>query len=135
MSEMHAPITALYAALCGFLILILAFLAVRQRMKGGVLLGDGGQEAMQRAMRVMANASEYIPIMLFLMLLLEINGANAKNMHAAGIAILLGRGLHAWGFSRSSGTSSGRFNGTLITWMAIFVMSIANILSFIQHLN
>jgi len=39
-----APITALYAALSGLLILVLAGLVSRHRMQTGIVLGDGGHE-------------------------------------------------------------------------------------------
>ena len=42
----------------------------------------------------------------------------------SGIALVLGRVLHATGLSRTAGTSNGRLFGTLLTWLAIAAMAL-----------
>jgi uncharacterized membrane protein YecN with MAPEG domain len=120
---MSAPITALYAALAGLMVLVLATLVVRGRWRHRVSLGTGTEPAMERAVRVHANFVEYVPLALLLMLLAELNGAAALLLHAAGVLLLASRVLHAYGLSRVSGRSFGRFYGTAGTWLTILFLS------------
>lgn len=119
-----APVTALYAGLCGLLLLVLAGLVVNQRRVLKVGLRDGGHEPLTRAMRVQANFVEYVPLCLALMLLLEINGIPPRWLHMAGVLLVGSRLLHAWGFSQSSGESFGRMFGTLGTWVVLAGLAI-----------
>ena len=68
-------ITGLYAALCALLILALSFriAGLRRRLKVGI--GDGGDAGLARAIRAQANAVEYVPLMLVMLLVAENNGA------------------------------------------------------------
>jgi uncharacterized protein len=74
---MQIPVTAACAAICGLLILILAFRVSLLRMRHRVAVGDGGVEALARAIRVHANTIEFVPIFLLLSLCYELYaGAN-----------------------------------------------------------
>ena len=115
-------ITALYAALLGLLVLVLAVRVVQGRWSNRIGLGDGGQADMTRRIRVHANLVETVPVALILLLLLELTGAGATWLHGFGIALVVGRLLHAWGLSRHGGTSFGRMVGTVLTFGAIGVM-------------
>jgi len=125
---MLVKITALYSALCALLVLALAYLVTRQRHLVKVNLGDGGQEPLQLAIAVHRNAVEYIPIALLLMLIAELDHAPGWLLHGFGVALLVGRLLHAEGLSRSSGESFGRFSGTLLTWVVIAGLAIVNLI-------
>lgn len=113
-------ISSFYIGINVLLIFILAMYVVVLRMRHKVGLGDGGVPEMLRAIRVHANALEYVPLALLMMLVLELMGVPAVHLHGLGITLTLGRILHAWGLARSSGTSPGRFVGTLCTW-AVFI--------------
>ncbi|MGD8573855.1 MAG: MAPEG family protein, partial [Gammaproteobacteria bacterium] len=110
------PITALYAGLLALLILGLAARVSLGRERHRVGLGDGGHRSLERRIRTHANAVENLPLALVLMLVAELNGATALWLHGAGIGLIAGRLLHAWGLSRSSGQTFGRFVGTSLTW-------------------
>ena len=116
-------ITAIYAGLLGFVALVLAALVVRNRRRARVGLGAGGDAGLERAIRVHANFVEYAPMVLILMLLSELSGAPSWLLHACGSAFFVGRIWHAFGLSRQSGVSKGRFFGTLITWAVMLVMA------------
>lgn len=74
---MQIPVTAACAAICGLLTLILAFRVSLLRMRHRVAIGDGGVEALARAIRVHANTIEFVPIFLLLSLCYELYaGAN-----------------------------------------------------------
>ncbi len=124
---MSLTITAIYASLAGLLLLVLSFRVVRSRRKLSVGLGDGGQESLLRAQRAQANFTEYVPIALILLAVAESQGLSAWLLHTAGAVLLLARLLHAWGLSQSSGRSFGRYWGTLLTWMVILALSLANV--------
>jgi uncharacterized protein len=74
---------------------------------------------LQRAVRVQANFTEYVPLALVVMALGEMAGVPAAIVHIEGIALLGGRVLHAWGLGRQAGRSPGRFSGTTLTFAAI----------------
>ncbi len=124
---MSLTITAIYASLAGLLLLVLSFRVVRWRRKLSVGLGDGGQESLLRAQRAQANFTEYVPIALILLAVAESQVLTGWLLHTAGAVLLLARLLHAWGLSQSSGRSFGRYWGTLLTWVVILALSLANI--------
>ena len=95
MQLISLPITALYAALCGFLVVALAANVVRYRLGKKVSLGDGGHKDVNRAIRAHGNTVEYIPLALILMALLEINGGGNSALHVYGILLLAGRVSYA----------------------------------------
>ncbi len=122
---MPYSLTLLYAGLSGLLLLALSFQVVGLRRKHRVGLGTGDHPALERAVRVHANFCEYVPIALLLLLVLELGAAlPAWLLHALGIMLIVGRVLHAAGLSRSAGTSTGRFVGTLLTWLMILVSAL-----------
>ncbi len=119
------PITALFVGLHGLLAMLLVLKITRFRQKDKIAFGDGGNEGMQRAIRVQANFIEYVPLALIMILVLEIQGASEMLLYGLGTALFLGRVLHAYGLGKSSGATPGRFIGTLLTWAVYFVGAIA----------
>lgn len=124
--DLSAADAALHAAAfwSGLLLLLLVALSVpvalsRRRNKIGV--GDGGLESLNLRARAFGNASEYAPAMVGALILLALIGYEAWVVHALGATFLVGRVLHAWGISRSSGASFGRVAGMALTWTAYVV--------------
>ena len=119
-------ITALYAGLNALVVMVLAFLVVRQRGKSGLGIGEGPAEGpLHRAIRAHANAVENVPLALVLLTVLELSGASVILLHGVGAGLLLGRVLHGFGLSRSGGTSVPRLVGTLLTWAALITAAVA----------
>jgi len=114
----------LYAALAALLFVALAALVVRARWKYRTGLGIGTEPAMERAVRVHANFVEYVPLALVLLLLAELGGASPRLLHACGGLLVLSRLLHAYGLSRASGRSFGRFWGTAGTWAVVLALAV-----------
>ena len=50
-----------------------------------------------------------------------------------GTVLLVGRVMHAVGFSRKSGYSFGRFSGTAVTWLALLAMALAGLWRLATH--
>lgn len=120
---MSIGITSIYASFLALLILLLSYRVVMLRRKYHVGIGTNGEKVLARAIRVHANAVEYIPICLLLMAFAEMQQASNWLMHGAGVALLLGRVLHALGLSKSVGKSFGRFYGVILTWAVMLLLS------------
>lgn len=120
-------ITALYAAICGLLLVFMAVRVSYTRGKQKVDLGDGGKEAMLRAIRLHGNAAEYIPISLILLFFLEMQGSAHWFLHVCGITLVISRLLHMQGLMQASTLTPGRLAGTGLGWALIVVMSLDNL--------
>lgn len=122
---MHAlPITSLYAALCGLLLLVLSARVVFLRRSARIGIGTGDHPDLTRRIRVHGNAIETMPMVLILLALSEAGSAPVWLLHACGAGFVLSRVLHAIGLTQSAGYSVGRFWGTLLTWMALLALSL-----------
>lgn len=120
-------ITSLYGGLLGLLYLFLCWRVVDRRRHAKVGLGAGGDAALERAIRVHGNFAEYVPLFLLLLLAAELGGVTPWVLHALGAVFFAGRVGHAYGLSRSSGVSGGRFYGTLLTWVVLLLSALLNL--------
>ncbi|MCX4187461.1 MAPEG family protein [Methylophaga sp. OBS4] len=118
-------ITALYTSLCALLIVKLSSNVITLRRQLHVGLGDGGQPALQAAIRSQGNATEYIPISLILMILLEWAGGPWWLIHLAGITLISSRLLHASALKNSN--VRRRVLGMRITFYLIIALAALNI--------
>lgn len=119
-------ITSIYASLAALLIVRLSLSVIKLRRKNRVSVGDGGNEQLQLAIRTHANAVEYIPITLLLLLTLELNGAPTILIHVLGATLLIGRILHAMGLPEKD--FKKRVLGMQITIYLLIGLAILNIL-------
>lgn len=120
-------ITLLFASLHVLLMLVLLARISRHRHGHRIGLGDGGDAALTRKIRVHGNFVEHAPFALLLLGLLELSGLAAPWLWTFGGALLLGRIAHAIGLSRTGGYSLGRFYGTALTWLVLLAMALAGI--------
>ena len=120
-------VTLLFAALHVLLMLALAVPIARHRHAHKVGLGDGGDKLLARRIRVHGNFTEYVPLALLVLALLEACGLAAAAVWGFGGVLLLGRLLHAAGLSGSGGYSKGRFWGTALTWLSLLLMALAGL--------
>lgn len=90
-------ISSIYAGILALLIVWLSLNVIKLRRANKVRLGDGGIPQLQNAIRAQGNATEYVPIALVLLVLLEFSGAYPLLVHLGGAAIIIGRLLHAKG--------------------------------------
>ncbi len=117
-------ITGIYAALGALLLVFLAARVMRRRTQARIGIGDGGDHELLKRIRVHANAVEYLPISLILLLLVELGQTRPLLVHAFGILVLAGRVLHAFGLSKTSKASFGRVGGMLLGLVAIVGMAV-----------
>ena len=125
-------ITLFYAGLCTLLVLVLAGRVIARRYSHKIGIGDGGDPVLMRRVRAHANAIEYLPLALLLLGGMELNGYPNAVIHGFGATLFVSRLLHAWGLSRSSMASPGRFVGTLFTLLLMVAMSLFAIVGFVQ---
>lgn len=94
------PITLTIAGAAALVSFWIAGRIGRLRSKHGVMIGDGGNEALTARMRAHANFAEYAPLFLILLALVEL--ATGSQLWLWGVAILftLGRILHVFGMDR-----------------------------------
>lgn len=118
-------IIAIYTPVFALLFVVLSVNVIRTRRREKVGLGAGGNVAVERAMRVHANFSEYVPITLLLLLILEQSGGNILLLHALFVVLLAGRIIHAWGVSQQKENFTFRVSGMILTFTVIMTASIA----------
>ena len=69
---LHTPITAFYGGLLGITFMYLSILVIKGRRSAKISLGDGGNSHFLGIIRAHANFAEYVPLILILMLIAEI---------------------------------------------------------------
>lgn len=124
---MPVMITALYAAILALIIVALGINVTVHRVKLKVSLGDGGNPQMLRMIRLHANACEYIPLGLLLMLAYEINGGWHTALHLVGIALVAGRLIQTWGMWSTDDPGAARGTGQTLTWLSIAALAALNL--------
>jgi uncharacterized protein len=109
-------LSAIYVALILALSIILTVRVIRERRSKLIGIGDGGDKATARAIRVHGNFSEQAPLTLAALVLLPLLGTTALVIHAVGVTFLVGRLAHAFGLTQSAGSSVGRVGGMVLTF-------------------
>jgi uncharacterized membrane protein YecN with MAPEG domain len=121
------PVTTIYAALLGLLLIYLSDQVSRRRKQLGISLGHGEGSPLERAVRAHGNFIEYTPMGLILLLLLESEVSYLWMLHLFGAMLLAGRLLHAYGMARPASRLNGRYWGTALTWVMIAGTALANL--------
>jgi uncharacterized membrane protein YecN with MAPEG domain len=93
-------IVPFYAAILALLFVALSVRTLRLRRRLRIDVGDAGNQAMLRAMRVHSNFAEYVPLSLLVFHFAELRGADPWLLHALGVCLVAGRSSHAYGVSQ-----------------------------------
>lgn len=112
---MPLPVTSALACILAIWIVILTWRVIGMRRKGGVVIGDGEDRALAKAIRGQANATEQIPIFLILTGLAEAGGSPAWALWTFGGIFVAGRLAHGAYFGWHGLTWRLRFYGMLAT--------------------
>jgi uncharacterized membrane protein YecN with MAPEG domain len=112
-------VTPLYAGVLALWLMLLSLRVIDRRRSARVRLGDGGNPALQRAIRGQANFCEYVPLALLLLALLEMSRFSIYVLHALGMALVIARVLHGYALSFSRDFQFGRYWGALVTFVVI----------------
>ena len=86
------------------------------------------------AIRAHGNAVEWALPAILLLLIADRTRAPDLFLHLCGLAIVIGRLLHAVGLSRAGGYSFGRFFGSVLSWGAALVLAVWNVWAFARLL-
>lgn len=105
---------------------------VIKKRQTGISLGDGGDDDMLRRIRGHANFSEYVPLCLILIGILEYLGGAFWVIHSLGAVLLIARLLHGYALAFTENFSFGRFYGTLLSFIVLLVASLAVLWKAIQ---
>lgn len=110
-------VTSIYAGLLVFVLVTLSVRVILYRRANMISLGDADDKALRKRMRAHSNFTEYAPFGLVLLALIEMSGAPSVAVHVLGAMLLLGRILHAWGFSSTPQVMPARQLGMMLTFM------------------
>jgi len=122
---MIVPVTAVFAAVLGLLLLVLSGQVVKYRLKYRKGMGVNDDVEFEAAVRAHANLVEYAPIGLIMLAIAELNGVASGLIYWTGMALVAGRILHAWGMINGKGSPhKARMVGILLTWLAILVAAL-----------
>ncbi len=117
----------LYAGLMGLVAIWLVAIVSRWRSKTRILIGDGGNIDLIRAMRGQANFVENVPLALVLMLVLALLGFPSLAIHALGVALTVGRIAHGAHFSGPDKPGWQRALGATLSALVIAISALAAI--------
>ena len=122
------PITLVSASLLGLLLVYLSVAVVKQRGRASASVGDGGDDKLQHAIRAHGNLTEYAPMGLILIGLLEGLHANHYVVLSIAVAFVAGRYMHGLTFGKFEGRNPFRVWGVLLTFIALLVASVAGLI-------
>jgi uncharacterized protein len=121
------PITLISASLLGLLLVYLSVGVTSARRRNSVGSGDGGDEDLHNAIRAHGNFTEYAPMALILIGLLESMGANHYLVAGIAATFVAARYMHGLTFGKFEGNNPFRFWGTLLTFISLLVASLAGL--------
>jgi uncharacterized membrane protein YecN with MAPEG domain len=126
---MQLPITAIYAGILAIFALVLSFRAGSYRGKAGIsiLFGDPVNWVLAERVRVHQNFLEYVPMILILMGVSEVNGASSTMLHSVGSLLIIARIAHMIGLKHDNMAHIGRLIGAGGTALITLVMAIYTI--------
>lgn len=121
-------VTSIIAAVLTLIFVKLSFAVIGLRRKNQVGLGSGGHEDLERAIRAQANFAEYVPFGILLIACLELNGAPWWLVIIPGIALIIGRLIHAVGIKEPPPNFNKRVLGMKFTFVTLISLAILNLM-------
>lgn len=119
--------TAVIASILALMFIKLSLGVIDLRRKNKISLGAGGGDALDRAIRAHGNFSEYVPLGLFLIGALELNGAPLEIVGVLGLLLIAGRYFHAKGIHEPPPNFTNRVRGMKLTFAALGLSAAANL--------
>ena len=120
-------ITSIIVAILTIIFIRLSFAVIGLRRKNKVGLGSGGNEDLESAIRTQGNFAEYGPIGIILIACLELNGAPWWLVAIPGIALIVGRLIHAKGMNTPPPDFSKRVLGMKFTFFTLIALAALNL--------
>ncbi len=119
--------TAVFASILALMFIKLSFDVIGFRRKNKISLGAGGIVELERAIRAHGNFAEYVPFGLFLIGVLELNGAPLALVALLGLLLVAGRFFHAKGINEPPPEFTNRVKGMKLTFAALGLSAFANL--------
>lgn len=120
-------VTSIIASVLTIIFIKLSFAVIGLRRKNKVGLGSGGHEDLERAIRAQGNFAEYVPFGIILLACLELNGAPWWLIAIPGVALIIGRLIHAKGINVPPPDFSKRILGMKFTFNTLIALVILNL--------
>jgi len=114
---MELPTTSALAGAAAIMLVLLSLPIANHRRKNKLGAGDGGDERFNAMIRAQANFTEYTPIGLIAIGLVELAGRPVLEVCWLAAILAAGRVLHAFGLT--SGFIPARFLGMILTFTAL----------------
>ena len=110
---MPMPVTALYAGVFALFALFLSFKAGSLRGKTGIsiLYGEPVNWELAENVRRHQNFLEYVPMIIILMGVIELNGGSTMLLHVVGVLLFVSRIAHMLGLHADNMSHVGRVIG------------------------
>lgn len=96
------PITLATASTLGIMIIWLSARVIAARVKNQALIGDEGNVDLLFAIRTHGNFTEYTPIFLILLGLLEMSAVDARVLTTLAVVFVVARLLHVLGMGQEA---------------------------------
>ena len=120
-------VTSIIASLLTIIFVKLSFAVIGLRRKNKVGLGSGGNDDLERAIRAQGNFAEYVPFGIILVACLELNCAPWWLVAIPGIALIIGRLIHAKGMNIPPPDFSQRVLGMKFTFGTLTALIALNL--------
>lgn len=117
-----------YAALLGLFYVFLSVRVANYRRRERVGIGHTDHAVLERRVRAHGNFIEYVPLALLLLLLCGATGSPPLLLHLLGIALVVGRLLHAFSILREEPQHQRYYARALGMVLTLAVISIASII-------
>lgn len=114
-----ASAAALYTGLLILMGLYLQGRVIGLRRSRKIGLGDGQDKELMRAIRVHGNFVESAAFGIGALIMLALIAAPAAVIHGVGAMLFAGRIAHAYGLTRTAGSSPGRVAGMVLSLTAL----------------
>lgn len=118
-------LTALFAGVFAMMAVALAVLVVRARIRNKVSLGDAGSEDMLKAIRAHGNFTEYVPLFLICMAMMEWFRTPEWILITLGVIMVVARVLHALAIHKD--IVPFRVTGTFGTWGVLLLAGLQSV--------
>lgn len=116
-------ITSLYAAILALIYVFLSVRIIGLRRSLRISIGDGNNPMVTRAIRMHGNFSEYVPLALILMFLIESISDYRRLVEVLGIVLVVGRVSHAYGLRTAEADFRLRVGGMAMTFSVLIISS------------
>ena len=123
---MNLPITLVTACVAGLMLIWLSVRVIQSRLKDEVLIGEGNSEELLFKIRTQANFSEYVPLFLIILGLVESAGGHATALMVFAGVFIAARVLHVFGMGAQANLTFRQL-GMVGTFLCMAVMSLYGI--------